>query len=94
MLVVTLPGDEDRYGGVVWLQGRGFLHLSSTGDLEACPFAPYSDTNVKDRPLLQALKSDLLKKIRDNHRFLKESRGGCALKENSEWIESLPKGSV
>jgi len=88
MLVVTLPGDEEQYGGCL-ASGRGFLHLSSTGALEACPFAPYSDTNVKGRPLIEALKSPLLKRIRDNHSLLKEGRGGCALKDNIELIESL-----
>lgn len=91
MLIVTLPGDEEQYGGCL-ASGRGFLHLSSTGSLEACPFAPYSDTNVKGKPLKEALKSDLLRKIRENHSLLKESRGGCALKENREWIESLTNG--
>lgn len=88
MLFVPLPGNEDKYGGCL-ASGRGFLHISSTGSLEACPFAPYSDTNVKDIPLKDALKSKLLKEIRDNHHMLKESRGGCALQENKEWIETL-----
>lgn len=88
MLMVTLPGDEEKYGGCL-ASGRGFLHISSTGALEACPFAPYSDTSIKDMPLGDALKSNLLKEIRDKHDMLKESRGGCALKENREWVESL-----
>ena len=88
MLVVTLPGDEERYGGCL-ASGRGFLHISSTGAVEACPFAPYSDTNVKDKSLKEALKSDLLCRIRENHHLLAESRGGCALIENAQWIESL-----
>lgn len=88
MLIVTLPGDEEKYGGCL-ASGRGFLHISSTGALEACPFAPYSDTNIKDGTLKEALKSRLLSGIRDNHHLLKESRGGCALKENKAWIEAL-----
>lgn len=88
MLAVPLPGDEDKYGGCL-AAGRGFLHISSTGSLEACPFAPYSDLNVKKMPLRQALKSRLLKEIRDKHHLLKESKGGCALNENKEWIAEL-----
>ena len=88
MLVVSLPGDEEKYGGCL-ASGRGFLHISSTGALEACPFAPYSDTSVANKPLKQALQSKLLREIRNNHHLLKESRGGCALIENKEWIASL-----
>jgi len=92
MLVVSLPGNEDPYGGCL-ASGRGFLHISSSGALEACPFAPYSDTSVKDMPLKEALKSRLIKEVRENHDKLKESRGGCALKENAEWVESLERGN-
>ncbi len=88
MLIVSLPGDEEQYGGCL-ASARGFLHISSSGSLEACPFAPYSDANIKEKPLKEALKSRLLQEIRENHHLLKESRGGCALKENAEWIASL-----
>ncbi|MDD5017795.1 MAG: radical SAM protein [Eubacteriales bacterium] len=88
MLVISLPGDEEKYGGCL-ASGRGFLHISSTGSLEACPFAPYSDTTVSGKPLKEALGSRLLLKIRDNHHMLKESRGGCALIENKEWVKTL-----
>ena len=88
MLIILLPGDEERYGGCM-AAGRGFLHVSSTGALEACPFAPFSDLNLKDMPLKTALQSKLLREIRDQHHLLKESRGGCALIENKEWIAGL-----
>lgn len=88
MLVVSLPGNEDPYGGCL-ASGRGFLHISADGALEACPFAPYSDTSVKHMPLKEALKSRLIEKVRDNHNALKESRGGCALKENAAWVKAL-----
>lgn len=88
MLAVPLPGDEEYFGGCL-AAGRGFLHISSTGNIEACPFAPFSDVNIKQTSLKEALQSDLLKKIRENHHLLKESQGGCALYENQEWISQL-----
>ena len=88
MLIIPLPGDEDKYGGCL-ASGRGFVHISAAGALEACPFAPYSDTNVLNVPFKDALRSDLLRKIRDNHHLLTESRGGCALNENRGWIKTL-----
>jgi len=90
MLLIPLPGEEDKYGGCL-AAGRGFLHISSTGSLEACPFAPYSDANIKDMHLKEALKSHLLKKVRDNHHMLKEGKGGCTLAANREWVESIAK---
>ena len=90
MMIVSLPGDEEQFGGCM-AAGRGFIHLSSTGALEACPFAPYSDIDLKEMSLKEALKSKLLREIRENHHMLSESRGGCALVENKEWVESLLK---
>ena len=57
--------------------------------VEPCPFAPYSDANVRDVPLRDALASPLLLAIRDNHERLTETSGGCALWSQREWVQSL-----
>jgi len=85
---ITFPGDEEQFGGCL-AAGRGFVHIGPDGSLEPCPFAPYSDTSVAEMPLKDALASDLLKAIRDNHAELKETRGGCALWRKREWVEAL-----
>ncbi len=85
---VVFPGDEEQFGGCL-AAGRGFVHIGPDGSLEPCPFAPFSDTNVTDMPLEQALASHRLKAIRDNHAELKETRGGCALWRRREWVEGL-----
>ena len=65
-IFVALPSDEEEFGGCL-SAGRGFIHISAEGNLEPCPFAPYSDTNLKDTPLKVALQSKFLKAIRENH---------------------------
>lgn len=85
---VTFPGDEEIFGGCL-AAGRGFIHVSPNGSLEPCPFAPYTDTNLKNTPLKTALQSEFLKKIRENPEHLTETRGGCALWNNREWVQSL-----
>jgi MoaA/NifB/PqqE/SkfB family radical SAM enzyme len=87
-VVIGFPGDEEQYGGCL-AAGRGFIHVGPDGSLEPCPFAPYSDTNLRKSTLKEALKSELLRKIRDNHGKLSETRGGCALWENREWVRGL-----
>lgn len=87
-LFVSFPGDEEAFGGCL-SAGRGFIHVSAEGDLEPCPFAPYSDTNITKLSLKEALQSELLGKIRENHAVLSETTGGCALWNNREWMESL-----
>ena len=87
-LFIGFPGDEDAFGGCL-AAGRGFVHVSPSGDLEPCPAAPYSDANLTAVPLKEALKSRLLLRIRDEHGLLTESTGGCALRANRAWVQEL-----
>jgi len=85
-LFVSVPGDEAEFGGCL-AAGRGFVHISAEGNVEPCPFVPYSDTNLKNISLKEALQSDFLKNIRDNTDRLDEGAGGCALWDKKEWLE-------
>ena len=86
---IALPWDEEEIGGCL-SSGRGFIHISAEGNVEPCPFIPYSDTNLKHLSLKDALQSKMLKTIRENHGQLEETHG-CALWEKREWVKSLTK---
>jgi MoaA/NifB/PqqE/SkfB family radical SAM enzyme len=90
MIYISFPGDEKASGGCL-AAGRGFFHINSHGGAEPCPFSPYSDTNIKDISLKEALKSPLFQKLRENHSLLNEHAGGCALFEQDEFVQSLMK---
>lgn len=92
-LSLGFPGDEDRFGGCL-SAGRGFLHVSPSGDLEPCPAAPFSDTNITRMSLREALKSEFLARIREHHGILTESGSGCALWTQREWAESVLAGTI
>ena len=85
---IAVPWDEEETGGCL-ASGRGFVHVNPQGDLEPCPFAPYSDTNLRSVPLKEALGSRFLKSLRDNHDRLTETGGGCALWQNRGYVKSL-----
>ncbi len=87
-LFITVPGDETAEGGCL-SSGRGFVHISAKGDLEPCPFAPFSDVNLKTSSLKDALQSRLLKKLRNHPEELKVEQGGCVLWKKREWVQSL-----
>jgi MoaA/NifB/PqqE/SkfB family radical SAM enzyme len=86
-LFVSVPGDEKDFGGCL-SAGRGFIHISAEGDVEPCPFAPYSVTNIQDSSLKEALQSDFLKAIRENKELVKETGGGCALFAKRQWVQA------
>ena len=85
---ICFPGDEEDFGGCI-ASGQGFIHVNPEGNVEPCPFAPYSDSSLKDKSLRECLQSDFLKKIRDSHGLLVETKGGCALWENREMVQSM-----
>jgi MoaA/NifB/PqqE/SkfB family radical SAM enzyme len=89
-LFIAFPGDEAQFGGCL-AAGRGFIHISPDGNLEPCPFSPFSDTDLQAISLRDALQSQLLATIRANHERLQESAGGCTLWENRDWVESLSR---
>jgi MoaA/NifB/PqqE/SkfB family radical SAM enzyme len=88
---VALPWDEEEIGGCL-SAGRGFIHISTEGNVEPCPFIPYSDTNINNVSLKEALQSKMLRTIRESHRQLEEVHG-CALWEKREWVKSLARST-
>jgi len=87
-LFISIPGDEEEIGGCL-SAGSGFVHISASGDVEPCPFAPYSDSNLRDSSLREALQSRFLSTIRENRDQLSESEGGCALWVKRDWVRSV-----
>jgi MoaA/NifB/PqqE/SkfB family radical SAM enzyme len=87
-LFLAFPGSEIDFGGCL-AAGKGFVHINAEGDVEPCPFSPYSDASLRDMSLIDALQSPLLREIRDNDFRLDESNGLCALWQNRAWVEEL-----
>jgi len=87
-IFIAFPGDEDQYGGCL-AAGRGFLHINPSGRVEPCPFAPYSDSDLRCSSLREVLSSPLLAKIRAQHQLLVEGLGGCALWANRELVDQM-----
>ena len=90
MLFMSFPGDEKTSGGCL-AAGRGFFHINSHGGAEPCPASPYSDMNVKDATLLEALNSKLFKSLRDEGILMDDHEGGCVLFEHKSDVERLLK---
>ena len=88
IVFVSFPGDEKTSGGCL-AAGRGFFHINSHGGAEPCPFSPYSDINVKDTSVREALHSRLFNKLRTSGTLLEDHAGGCVLFERKEIVEEF-----
>lgn len=88
MVYIAFPGDEKATGGCV-AAGRGFFHINSHGGAEPCPFSPYSDVNVRDTSLREALRSPLFTALQSGDILLDDHSGGCVLYNKHELVEAL-----
>lgn len=88
MLYVSFPGDELESGGCL-AAGRGFFHINATGGAEPCPFSPYSDTNLRDHTLLDALNSSLFTKLTSGDYLTEPHEGGCVLFAQQETVSAM-----
>ncbi|MGW8113952.1 radical SAM protein [Caproicibacterium sp. NSD3] len=87
-VLISFPGDEKSSGGCL-AAGRGFFHIDPRGDVQPCPFSPYSDQNLKGITLLQALESQFFKDLRQHDVLKDEHAGGCVLFERRNQVEEI-----
>ena len=88
MVFVSFPGDEKSSGGCI-AAGRGFFHINSHGGAEPCPFSPYSDINVRDTSLKDAVNSKLFRALQAQDILKDDHDGGCVLFEKKEEVERI-----
>ena len=88
--LIHSPGDEELLGGCV-SAGRGFAHITPSGDLTPCPVSNIASHNLKTSTLEEGLKSRLFKVIRENEHLLETEGVPCALFAHKEEVEELAK---
>lgn len=91
MLFISFPGDEKAYGGCL-AAGRGFFHINPQGGAEPCPFSPFSDINLCNSSLREALNSPLFRKLGEQKLMAGEHAGGCVLFEQKDLVQALLSG--
>lgn len=93
MVFISFPGDEKSSGGCV-AAGRGFFHINSHGGAEPCPFSPYSDVNIRNASLREAMHSPLFMALRSGDILSDDHQGGCVLYEKRELVEQLMRDRI
>lgn len=62
--------------------GRRYLHINANGDIDPCAFIHYSDSNIKEKTLLEALQSPLFMEYRKHQPFNDNMLRVCPLLDN------------
>jgi MoaA/NifB/PqqE/SkfB family radical SAM enzyme len=80
--------DGEFVGGCI-AGGRSYLHINANGDIEPCAFIHYSDSNIRNKTLLEAYQSPLFKQYHDNQPFNQNHLRPCPLLDNPERLAKM-----
>jgi len=69
--------------------GKDYLHINANGDIEPCAFIHYSDSNIRDKTLLEAFKSPLFMAYHNNQPFNDNLLRPCPMFDNPEMLKMM-----
>jgi MoaA/NifB/PqqE/SkfB family radical SAM enzyme len=69
--------------------GNDFVHINANGDMEPCAFFHYSDVNIHDKPLSEALASNFFKHFRRAKPFSKNPQRPCPIMDVPDALKYL-----
>jgi MoaA/NifB/PqqE/SkfB family radical SAM enzyme len=88
--IIHSPGDEEYFGGCV-SAGRGFAHITPSGDLTPCPVSNVATHNLTTATLREGFASPLFTKIRESEGLLENEGTPCSLFAHPKQVEELAK---
>ena len=89
---MDFQNDAEYVGGCI-AGGRNYLHINAKGDVEPCVFIHYSNANIHEVSLLDALKSPLFMAYHDNQPFNDNMLRPCPMLENPEKLRAMVKAT-
>ncbi len=85
--------NDGEYTGGCIAGGRRYLHINAGGDVEPCAFIHYSDSNIREKTLLECYKSPLFKSYRAHQPFNKNMLRPCPLLDNPDMLPKMVEES-
>lgn len=82
---MDFQNDAEYVGGCI-AGGRNYLHINASGEVEPCVFIHYSNANIHDCSLLEALKSTIFMAYHDGQPFNENMLRPCPMLENPECL--------
>ena len=72
---------------------RSYFHINSNGDCEPCAFVHYSNVNIKEHSVLEALQSPLFMEYKKNQPFNNNMLRPCPVLDNPGAISKMVAAS-
>ncbi|MDR1816411.1 MAG: radical SAM protein [Clostridiales Family XIII bacterium] len=73
--------------------GRRYFHINAAGDVEPCAFVHYSNVNINEVTLLEALQSPIFREYKKGQPFNDNLMRPCPVLDNPDAIEKMVKES-
>lgn len=88
LFIMDFQGDGEYVGGCI-AGGRNYFHINAAGDMEPCVFIHFSDSNIREKTLLEGLRSPLFMAYRHDQPFNDNHLRPCPMLENPDCLRSI-----
>lgn len=88
IFVMDFQNDGEFVGGCI-AGGRNYFHINSEGNAEPCVFIHYSDSNIREKSILECLRSPLFKQYYKGQPFNDNMLRPCPMLENPQALRHI-----
>lgn len=92
LFIIDFQNDGEYVNGCI-AGGRRYLHINANGDIDPCAFIHYSDSNIREKTLLEAMQSPLFMAYHRNMPFNDNYLKPCPMLENPDKLPKMVKES-
>lgn len=88
IFAMDFQNDAEYVGGCI-AGGRRYLHINANGDVDPCVFIHYSDSNIREKTLLECLQSPMFMAYHNGQPFNENMLRPCPMLENPEKLRQM-----
>ena len=88
IFLIDFQNDGEYIGGCI-AGGRDYFHINPNGDVEPCVFIHYSDSNIREKTLIECLTSPLFMAYKEGQPFNCNHLMPCPMLENPEKLRDI-----
>ena len=88
IFAMDFQNDGEYVGGCI-AGGRRYLHINANGDVDPCVFIHYSDSNIREKTLLECLQGPMFMAYHDGQPFNENHLLPCPMLENPEKLRDM-----
>ena len=88
LFAMDFQNDAEYVGGCI-AGGYRYLHINANGDIDPCVFIHYSDSNIREKTLLEALRSPMMMAYHRNQPFNDNMLRPCPMLENPQKLREM-----